>query len=725
MRTGLVHDRADAACMNPTPSRRRPAAIGGALGALMALHGLPVLAQSATDTVVVTGSARAQRAFDLPFAIATVDAQALHDAGPMINLSEGLVRVPGLVVNNRNNYAQDLQISSRGFGARAAFGVRGLRLYTDGIPATSPDGQGQVAHFDLAGAQRIEVLRGPFSVLYGNSSGGVIALFTAPARQPQSEAAVDLGSFGLRQGRVSVATPLGQGFDIRANATALTLDGFRPQSAAERSLGNVRVGWQGSADTVTLLLSGQRQDAQDPLGLSREQFDADPLQTTEQALQFNTRKTIDQVQGGVNWRHAFDDLGPLRESSLTLYDGLREISQWQAILPAAQLNPRSGGGVVGLTRHYHGGEAKLALRWGEADIVAGLVIETLKDDRLGFENFIGVGADQQLGVTGKLRRDEINRAETKEAFVQAQWPLSASLSLTGGLRGGRVDLSTTDFYLSNGNDSGAMGFDYVNPVLGLRWMVQPDWALHAGVARGFESPTVAEVAYRPDGQPGFNTALKGQTGQQLELGSKWRRAAVDVDAAVFLADTEDEISVLTNSGGRSTYQNVSRTRRYGLELAGAWRISSNLRLQAAATWLHAAYRDGFLTCVTTPCLAPRVPVAAGNRIAGTQAASAWVEAAWRPPGQLGEAALEWRVAGPTAVNDVNSGFAGGYALLNLRWSQTIALGAVDGIELLARLDNAFDRVYAGSVIVNESNARFYETGAPRNALLSVRWLHRW
>ncbi|OYU98419.1 MAG: iron transporter, partial [Burkholderiales bacterium PBB5] len=122
------------------------------------------------DPVVVTGSLRAMRTLELPFAVTAIDAAALRQAGPMVNLSEVLSRVPGVVANNRNNYAQDLQISSRGFGARAGFGVRGLRLYTDGIPATMPDGQGQVAHVDLAGAQRIEVLRGPFSVLYGNSS---------------------------------------------------------------------------------------------------------------------------------------------------------------------------------------------------------------------------------------------------------------------------------------------------------------------------------------------------------------------------------------------------------------------------------------------------------------------------------------------------------------------------------------------------------------------------
>ena len=183
------------------------------------------------QTVVVTGSLREQRVLDAPYAIGVVDAQALRNAGPMVNLSEALQRVPGLTVANRNNYAQDLQISSRGYGARAGFGVRGLRLYTDGIPATMPDGQGQVAHFDLAGASRIEVLRGPFSVLYGNSSGGVIALFTAPATVREAELAFDAGSFGLRQERISLSLPMDSGFDSARQPDAIR---HRRLSAAKR-----------------------------------------------------------------------------------------------------------------------------------------------------------------------------------------------------------------------------------------------------------------------------------------------------------------------------------------------------------------------------------------------------------------------------------------------------------------------------------------------------------
>jgi iron complex outermembrane receptor protein len=679
-------------------------------------------------TVIVTASPREQRVLDAPFAISVVDAATIRHAGPMINLSEALAQVPGLVVNNRNNYAQDLQISSRGYGARSTFGVRGLRLYTDGIPATMPDGQGQVAHFDLAGAQRIEVLRGPFSVLYGNSSGGVISVFSAPVRQSQVEAGGDVGSFGLRQGRVAVASKLGAGLDLSASGSVMNIEGFRPQSAADRVLGNLRLAWRDERDRVVALLSTHHQSAQDPLGLKPADFAVDPYQTDPAATLFNTRKTVQQTQVGLNWRHQVGaDL--LQSTSVTAYGGVRDVTQWQSITVAAQLPPTSGGGVVAFNRDYGGVEAHADLRLGPADVVAGVDVETQIDQRRGYENFSGSGADRVLGVTGKLRRDETNRATSTDAYGQASLPLAPTLVAVGGLRAGRTEMSTSDHYVvlpGNKDDSGALAYDYVNPVLGLRWTLDPGWMLHGSIARGFESPTLTELAYRPDGGGGFNTDLKPQHSRQFELGTKWRASGASVDAVVFVTETSDEIGVLSNTGGRATYQNVGRTRRQGAEAAATWQAMPQLRLQASATLLQARYLDDFQTCAAAGCPSaanPKVPVAAGNRIAGTQRGSAWAEAAWRPALVPGELALEWRASAPTAANDTNLVFSPGYALFNLRWSYRLALGAHDALDLLARIDNVADRAYVGSVIVNDGNGRFFETGAPRAFLATVRWQH--
>lgn len=679
----------------------------------------PAPPADAPAVVVVTGSTSARAAEEAPYAVGVIGADALRAAGPMVNLSEAMARVPGLVVANRNNYAQDLQISSRGFGARAGFGVRGLRLYTDGIPASMPDGQGQVSHFDLAGAQRVEVLRGPFSVLYGNSSGGVIALFSAPVRAPRAEVALDVGSFGLRQLRAGVETRFGDsGWDLRAGAAAFEFEGFRPHSAARRTFGNLRLGYSGGRDTVVVIANALDQPADDPLGLSRAQFDADPYQTTPQATQFDTRKTARQAQLGAAWTHRFDD-GVLRESRLAAYTGERAVAQWLAIAPGTQGNPRHGGGVIDFDRRYAGLEGRLVWRWDALEAVTGVALETQRDDRRGYENFTGTGAGQVLGVTGALRRDERNAATSRDAFAQLEWTLAPTLVAAGGVRSGQVRLSADDAYLGNGDDSGRLKFSYTNPVLGLRWTPAPRFHLHASVARGFESPTLGELAYRPDGLGGFNDTLRPQTSRQAELGAKWRSAALDLDATLFHVEVDDEIGVATNAGGRSSFQNVGRTRRSGAELGAVWRIAPPWRAQLALTLLDATYRDGFLACAGIPCTAPSVPVAAGNRIAGTQRGSGYAELAWMPNAQR-ELALELRGGTAVVVNDVNSDAAGRYVLGNLRWLERITFGNGVKAELLLRVDNLADKVYAGSVIVNDANGRYFEPGAPRSWFVGLR-----
>jgi iron complex outermembrane recepter protein len=711
-----------------------------ALAALLATGAaaLPAWAQQAEagalEAVVITGGTREQKLADAPFAINAVGAEALRNAGPMVNLSEALAAVPGVVVANRSNYAQDLQISSRGFGARAGFGVRGLRLYTDGIPATMPDGQGQVAHFDLASADRVEVLRGPFSALYGNSSGGVIALYTAPITRRTVEAAVDFGSDGLRQQRLAVATPLEGGFSVAASLSNFDIDGFRPQSDADRRLVNARLGWQNDSDKVNVAVSHQRQRASDPLGLSRAEFDANPDQTTPAALIYNTRKTIAQTQVGASWQHRVGGDSPLQSTQLSAYTGQREVVQYLSTAPAVQNPATSGGGVIDFSRRYEGLDARLTWAIGEADLVTGVNFERQRDDRLGFNNYTGTAAaPTAVGVKGTLRRDELNSATTREVYSQLVWPFADQWQLTAGVRRGAVTLVNQDRFPttgpgSNQDDSGSLRFGYSSPVLGLRHQVDRHLTLHASVSRGNESPTLGEVAYKAGStSSGFNTALQAQRSQQVEVGAKWRSPGVSVDLALFQIGTRDEIGVLTNQSGRSSFQNVGRTNRAGMELGSRWEITPQWRTQLAVTALDAQYRDSFTTCTAPGCNpatsannTARVP--AGNRIAGTQRASGFADLAWTPGwSPRAEMAVEWRGAERTFANDLNSEATAGYGVTALRYRQDFALDTAGRLELLLRVDNIADQRHAGSVIVNEANGRYFETAPGRSALVSLRY----
>ncbi|MET0208483.1 MAG: TonB-dependent receptor [Burkholderiaceae bacterium] len=708
----------------------------------------PSAAPSTTPTtlapIVVTGKGFEQRAFDTPYAIGIVDEDDIKRAGPMINLSESMARIPGITVASRNNYAQDLQINSRGFGARASFGVRGMRLYSDGIPATGPDGQGQVSHFDIAGAQRVEVLRGPFSALYGNSSGGVIALVSAPVRERYGEIALDAGSFGLRQARVTVQAPFGdepgKGLDIRFGASYLESDGFRPHSSTERTLGNLRIGWGGERDTVIVAINSLDQPAEDPLGLTRAQFDADPRQTAAVATQFDTRKTTDQQQAGITWRHRFGDgiAFGLAESAVTAYYGQRSVTQWQAIPVATQTPITQPGGVIDFARDYSGVDARLVWRWSLGDnryaqLVTGAAYETSTEDRFGYLNFIGTGATQQLGVAGAQRRNEKNTVRTGDGYAQGEVEFVKNWVATLGVRSGSVRFKSEDNFIvgANGDDSGALRFSYTNPVAAIQFRGVPDWNFYLSAGKGFESPTFGELAYRPDGSTGVNTALQPQTSRSVELGAKWRDDArgLNAEAAVFDAGTSNEIATATNAGGRSTFQNVGSTTRRGIELAGGWQPLKSVRVAAALTFLRATYDDSFVTCTGVPCNAANpgnsAVVPAGNRIAGTSPKSGFAEVAWKPyASQLTEFAAEWRGFGKVAVNDRNGDFAAGWSTWALRATHTLPLDNLSKgsrIDVLARVDNVFDKTYAGSVIVNEGNARFFETGMPRNWLLGVKW----
>lgn len=674
---------------------------------------------AAPEAVVISGSLVERMVRDAPYAISVIERQDILNSGPMINASEALQRLPGLVANNRSNFAQDLQISSRGFGARAGFGVRGLRIVADGLPATGPDGQGQVSQFDLASAQRIEVLRGPFSALYGNSSGGVIAIVSAPITANSLRLDTDTGSFGLRQNRLGVQLKAGGGWEASASASQAELDGFRPQSGAVKQQANSRMVWRGERDDVTLLLGHLNQPADDPLGLSPAQYELGPRQTTAQATQFDTRKTLEQSQAGLSWRHRFDQ-GALRETRVSAYSGQRSVAQWLAIAAATQANARHGGGVIDFERRFDGLEARARWAWDALGLVAGVSTDRQRDDRKGFENFTGTGASQVLGVVGRLRRDEVNQADARDVFMQAEWAPAPAWMLLAGVRHGQVRLSAEDAYLSNGNDSGSQQYRYTNPVLGLRWQAASSLNLHLSAGRGFESPTLGELAYRADGTGGFNAALKAQSSSQLEAGLKWRVAAAEIDLALFEARTDNEIGVATNAGGRSAFQNVGRTLRRGLEIGSAWRVDARWQARLAATVLQATYEDRFLTCEGIPCNTPTAVVQAGNRIAGTPRAWAFAELR-RADSVFGDTALEWRAVGAVPVNDRNTDEAAGYGLLAARWSRSWALDTRGWrLQSLVRVDNLMNRHHAASVIVNDANGRFFEPGAPRSVLLSLR-----
>lgn len=674
---------------------------------------LPLIAaaQAADEqTMVVTAAPTTVSELDTPAAVSVVNGDEMRQAAPRVNLSESLGAVPGLQVQNRQNYAQDLQLSIRGFGSRSTYGVRGLRIYVDGIPATMPDGQGQTSNIDIGSVDTIEVLRGPFSALYGNSSGGVINVTSQTGTQPPTvEASSYYGSFGTWHYGMKATGAVGDGshagdVDYTVSTNRFTTHGYRDHSGARKNLANARLGVRiNDVSKLTLLLNSVDIKANDAGGLTADEWRDNPRQSPR-GDQYNTRKNTRQTQAGLRYERqlsAQDDL------SVMMYAGERETTQFQSIPRAPQLKPSHAGGVIDLTRHYQGIDTRLTHR-GEllvpVTLTAGLDYENMSERRKGYENFVMVNGAPQYGEQGALRRNERNLMWNVDPYLQTQWQLTDKLSLDAGVRYSSVWFDSNDYYITpgNGDDSGDASYHKWLPAGSLKYALTDAWNVYLSAGRGFETPTINELSYRSDNQSGLNFGLKPSTNDTVEIGSKTWIGNGLFTAALFQTNTDNEIVVDSSSGGRTSYKNAGKTRRQGMELGLDQQFGESWRLKAAWTWLDATYRTN--VCDDASCN--------GNRIPGIARNMGYASFGYQPE-QGWYAGSDIRYMSDIMANDENTAKAPSWTVVGLTTGYKWSYGRMD-MDLFGRIDNLFDREYVGSVIVNESNGRYYEPAPGRN-----------
>lgn len=674
---------------------------------------LPLIAAAqAVDeqTMVVTAAPTTVSELDTPAAVSVVNGDEMRQAAPRVNLSESLGAVPGLQVQNRQNYAQDLQLSIRGFGSRSTYGVRGLRIYVDGIPATMPDGQGQTSNIDIGSVDTIEVLRGPFSALYGNSSGGVINVTSQTGTQPPTvEASSYYGSFGTWHYGMKATGAVGDGshagdVDYTVSTNRFTTHGYRDHSGARKNLANARLGVRiNDVSKLTLLLNSVDIKANDAGGLTADEWRDNPRQSPR-GDQYNTRKNTRQTQAGLRYERqlsAQDDLSVMMDA------GERETTQFQSIPRAPQLKPSHAGGVIDLTRHYQGIDTRLTHR-GEllvpVTLTAGLDYENMSERRKGYENFVMVNGAPQYGEQGALRRNERNLMWNVDPYLQTQWQLTDKLSLDAGVRYSSVWFDSNDYYITpgNGDDSGDASYHKWLPAGSLKYALTDAWNVYLSAGRGFETPTINELSYRSDNQSGLNFGLKPSTNDTVEIGSKTRIGNGLFTAALFQTNTDNEIVVDSSSGGRTSYKNAGKTRRQGMELGLDQQFGESWRLKAAWTWLDATYRTN--VCDDASCN--------GNRIPGIARNMGYASFGYQPE-QGWYAGSDIRYMSDIMANDENTAKAPSWTVVGLTTGYKWSYGRMD-MDLFGRIDNLFDREYVGSVIVNESNGRYYEPAPGRN-----------
>ena len=613
-----------------------------------------------------------------------------------VNLSETLKGVPGLQLNNRENYAQDLQISMRGFGARSTFGVRGIRLYVDGIPASMPDGQGQTSNIDLSSLDHIEVLGGPFSTLYGNSSGGTILTTT---KQGACKDSIELGYSAGSQHK-SRANVILQGGADRAGEPSYVLsssyfdtDGYRDHSAAHKVLSNAKLTWDlDDGSKLNWIMNQVDINADDPQGLTRQQWQANPKQVNDANNIYDVRKEINQTQTGLTWSKPINDQHELYAMA---YLGHREVTQYQSIPSALQINPRHAGGVIDFSRDYYGTD----IRWTGKNLLpntrvtAGLAFDYMDEDRQGYENF---DANGQFGVKGKLRRDEQNFLWNLDPYLQAAWDFLPNWTLDTGLRYSNVHYQSNDHYIvtGNGDDSGKTDYDQVLPSVALSWKMNDRFNVYASYAKGFETPTFTEMAYSAN--DGINFNLKPASSNNYELGVKAQNMWGNFTAAVFQSKTQNDIVSAGTVDGRATYKNADKTLREGIELSWNKNLWRDLTAQASYSYIDATFDAAI----------PDSTVQKGNKIPGIAKNQAFASLGWQPETGF-NMGVDVRYMDQVYVDDTNSDAAPSYSIVSANagyvWKQ-----ADWKVRTFARVDNLFDKDYVGSVIVNEGNGRFFE-----------------
>ncbi len=689
---------------------------------------LPITAHSETilEDVVTTSNRFEQKSFDAPASLQAVSREVIEDAGPQVNMSESLNRIPGVVALNRQNYAQDLQISIRGFGARTQFGVRGVRIIADGIPATIPDGQGQSATVSLTSTDRIEVLRGPLAQLYGNAAGGVIQTFTreAPDR-PELLIQGHTGSYGTNRTDWQYADKVGK-FGLVADYSTFKTDGFRQNSQAERNQFNGKLTYQHNDQTKLDFIANifDMPYANDPAGLNQATALTNPETSTRTQ---NQRKIIKQNQIGTVLTHAIDGVSKV---SGRIYGGNRENTHFNNVQGSSPNNS-----WVGLERDYFG----LGLNYSSKSIIMGkdtLWVAGFDFDKSTEVNQAGSATTNNADKTGTLTRNEDRLAQNTDFYAQANMLLNEKWSILGGARSTKVKLASAGLGGYTNAPIGSLGevtFNAVNPVLGITYHATERMNIYANYGRGLETPTLAEMSYDLNLSNTFNTSLSASRSNHYETGMKWlpnNRSRVDF--ALYYVTTSNEIITAKSDGVTAFTNSPGGTTRKGLELTYQNQFISSMKFNLTGTLIDAEFNDAFTYNTTTRGVTTTNRVSSGNKIPGIPNGMAYSSIQWsgtdfqrnkyrQVMGTL--ATFELTAAGANHSSDTNAQNlkAGGYSLYNLRLAHRVDINSMT-LTAYGQLNNLSDKKYIGSMIVG--NAAPFEPAPGRNWMVGLNAVTR-
>ncbi|HKJ15963.1 MAG TPA: TonB-dependent receptor [Xanthomonadales bacterium] len=650
------------------------------------------------EEVVVTATRLPTDALRLPFAVARVGKEDIQVARQQLGLDEALSGVPGLFFQNRYNFAQDLRIAIRGFGARSNFGIRGIRIIADDISLTLPDGQASVDSIDLGSAESIEVIRGPFSAVYGAASGGVIVVRSEEGTpEPYLSGRLNMGSYDFIQGQLKTGGQFGN-TSYMANLSSTELDGYRQQSKLETTLLNTRFRHQfdESTDLTVVFNAVDSPTAQDPGGLNAREVEEDRRQAAPRNVLFNAGESVEQQSLGAALTRLYG------ESELVL-SGHYVNRDFDNRLPF-DVNSNGQGGSVDLGRDFYG----LSGRWtqhlaGGARIVFGGDYAAQRDHRKRFAN--------NQGTLGDLTTDQDEDVTDYGVFAQAMWEPSEQLTVNIGGRYDQVDYEVTDRLGQGG--SADTDFGEFSPMAGASWAFSDEVSFYGNVSRSFDPPATAELA-NPDGPTGFNQNLDSQTAVNYELGVKGSSDRLFYEVAVFFIDVDDAIVPFELEGsGQAFFENAGTASHDGVETILGFEFTDQLSASLSYTFSDFTF-DEFLGLDGENY--------SGNRIPGIPEHLTQAEIRWSPVPEMN---LTFDVLNASSfyANNANTVEDGDYTVANLRFDYRWQGSKIEATPF-AGINNLFDEKYNGNVRLNAAFGRYFEPAPELNvyAGITIRWL---
>jgi iron complex outermembrane recepter protein len=631
--------------------------------------------------LTVSSSRFTTKDIQTPMAITVIDQSRIQIGQSKMSIFESLGAVPGVFAMNSENFNQDLRISIRGFGARAAFGIRGIKVIVDGIPESIPDGTAKLGNLDVGTMERMEIIKGPSSGLYGNASGGVISIFTENPTSPFAEIQTQIGAYGLQRYQFKAGQTVNK-LTYFVSASRLTSTGFRDHSALERNFFNGKLIYNFSENIKLTFLANHINSpkAEDAGGLTQADIGKNRRQARQQNIDFDASETFKQSRIAFIYDQKIKEKHAINARVFYLN---RDFASKQAL---------EASGQIAFQRTFAGGGFNYQFATNKYRLKTGLDLENQQDNRQRYDNKKG-------GERSTLRLDQDEEFSNIGVFLLQELNILPQLKLSLNTRFDDIQLKISDKFLSDGNQSATQSFQRFSPMLGLSFSPTLSSAIYTNISTNFETPSLNELSNNPLGTGGFNPNLNPQKSRNYEvgykgiLGKKFR-----ADIALFYIEVEDEIVPyqITGQVGRTYFRNAGLSERKGLELGLTYKILAGLTTYFNYTYSDFQYKSYQTTAGKFD----------GNILPGIPKHNIYGEIRYFP--RMGLYAIaQVRSISKIYADDANSAQNEGYVTVNLRAGYQYKIGNIQ-LEPFVGVNNLFNEIYNANVQINATANRYFE-----------------